>query len=192
MSAWIPSKPHIDLMVSELLQREVITPGEQARVGKLLAVEVVRSVAARYVNDERIGTLPGDLWALEAGLVEDERADAAELLQDGGVVVSEVEFFWDDPEVRLSAIETLALAGCYRYQACEHNDWHESEAAKLCEELEKAAILAWPGRLPSDVARYPGEPLRGAKDRMRETPEWHAAPWGFEAEHIAERKAVTA
>jgi hypothetical protein len=46
---------------------------------------------------------------------------------------------------RLTAVEGLAAVGCYEYQACEHPTWEASEAFAFCDSLRRALIHALPG-----------------------------------------------
>lgn len=45
----------------------------------------------------------------------------------------------------LSAVEVLALCSGYEYQACETNDWVDSEACKMIEAIKYGAICRLPG-----------------------------------------------
>lgn len=47
--------------------------------------------------------------------------------------------------IRLSAVEIIKLCNGYRYQACETDDWEDTEAYEIWDTLREAAIDALPG-----------------------------------------------
>ena len=145
MSAFIPAKEHIDVLVA--LARDgprgrTISPSTSwygprwthngqtvslpdfaspDAVGQMLVDEVVRSVAHRYPDDTD-STLPGpaDRYFTEPYILT-----------------------WQP--YRLTATEGLAALRCYEYQACETPDWEQSEAYAFCDSLRHCLINALPG-----------------------------------------------
>ena len=45
----------------------------------------------------------------------------------------------------LTPLEIIKLCNCYRYQACETDDWEQTEAYVIMNELRDMAIMALPG-----------------------------------------------
>jgi hypothetical protein len=140
MSAFIPAKEHIDVLVALAQEgprgRDVRpdhawygprwTHNEQTvslpdfaspdAVGQMLVDEVVRSVSYRY-PDSTDSDLPGP-------------ADN---------YYTQPYTFTRQP-YRLTAVEGLAAVTCYEYQACEHPEWERSEAFDFCDSLRWGLI----------------------------------------------------
>jgi hypothetical protein len=108
--------------------------GDETQIGQLLARENARNLRARYEDADRSGMVPE--WA-DAGYVHERR------------------------RCRLSAVEGLKAIDGYEYQACEADDWPDTEAAQLCQALRLAVIHELPG--------------------------YSAAPWTWTAEDLARR-----
>jgi hypothetical protein len=162
VSAWIVSKPHIDLLVSAGLEFPNHGPlrwntnqdGEPwmaaelrretaTSVGQMLWLECFRSVDARYPG-EAPHELPGPV---------DFDGESIPTYQHSGI-----------PGL-LDPVVVLKQISCYEYQACEHNGWKTSEARRFCMALRDACI----GRLSG----------------------YEAAPWGFDdAEHFVKAARV--
>jgi hypothetical protein len=125
MSAWIPNKEHIDLMVktADVLSARipVAMPKDRNALGQMLTDEVVASVAYRYDERPEDGQLPGpcETYYLEP-------------------------YVYADPGFMPDAAEMRQLARCYSYQACEHPGWESSTANAICE-----GILTHLGEGPS-------------------------------------------
>lgn len=148
MSAWVCSKAHIDAMVTKAIalggdlsgdpyayiympkadgegyEKIDLSPANADRVGQMLADIIVTGVSHRYPGDDvSKGELPGptDNWYLKPY----KWAKTREL--------------WDG--------ETVALIGCYEYQASEHNDWTNTFGWKFCEHVKhkllKRVERAW-------------------------------------------------
>jgi hypothetical protein len=132
MSAWIPSKSHIDLLVKvAILDGHAVdtTPDE---LGQTLVDEVVKSVSYRYPDDDvEMGELPGPV-------------DAYYLKP----------YAYEAPLREFTDREITAAVDCFNYQACEHPGWNASDAAGLT-----AAIAAGhrytEGLSPHDEPRVP-------------------------------------
>ena len=92
-------------------------------VGRMLLWECVRSVAYRYPDDSLDG-LPGP-----CGFTPEETED----------------YTYRCHARRLEPVEVLKAIDCYEYQSCEHPDWKDSTAAKLCDQLRSRMIAELPG-----------------------------------------------
>jgi hypothetical protein len=115
MSAWIPHKEHIDLLVKTTDVLGVHYDDDLSAIGQMFVDEVVKSVSYRYPGDDvQAGELPGpcDPYYL-------------------------APYAYADPGFMPDAAEMRQIVGCYSYQACEHPAWESSEANSICE-----AILA--------------------------------------------------
>lgn len=116
MSAWIVSKEHIDVLVRA---REAYSDSfwtrdfDRDETGRMLWRENLRSVAARYPNDES-GERPGPIAFV------DEDVD---------------EYSYVNPGFKPTPGEVFQAVGCYEYQSCETDDWEETDAHKWCREL---------------------------------------------------------
>jgi hypothetical protein len=126
MSAWIPNKEHINLLVktADLLRDglDVYVDDDLAPLGQMFVDEVVQSVSYRYPDDDvQAGELPGpcDPYYLEP-------------------------YTYADPGFTPDAAEMRQIVKCYSYQACEHPGWEASTANGICE-----AILTKLGDGPS-------------------------------------------
>lgn len=126
MSAWIPDKEHIDLLVktADLLRDDldVYVDDYLPRLGQMFVDEVVESVSYRYPGDDvSAGELPGpgDPYYLK-------------------------RYSYTDPGFTPDAAEMRLIVGCYSYQACEHPGWKDSVSNAICE-----AILGKLGDGPS-------------------------------------------
>lgn len=163
MSAWIVSKEHIDLIVSEgiRLEARLVSVGDDGAlevdrltslnantVGRVLWGECQRSVAYRYPRD-RDGQWPGP----------------------AGLTLAEIEgYTWTPTTLRLGMDrETQRLVGlinaieCYEYQSCEHPGWASSEAKRWVESIYRLAVARLTRRLEPNL------------------------PWGIDAEHVSKR-----
>src|SRR3989304_446422 len=89
--------------------------------GQMLLTENIRSVGHRY-EDSEITELPG-------------RVDCEYM----------IPYRYRVPARVPTAVETIKLVHCYRYQTCEHPGWEQSDAHGFCDALEAAAIDALPG-----------------------------------------------
>lgn len=93
--------------------------------GRMLWLANARSVEARYPPGR-----PGLQSAREMGLIPE--------LAEG--------FRFNPYRQRTpTPVQALKLCDCFRYQACEPEDWRRSEAAAFVEALEHRAIEALPG-----------------------------------------------
>jgi hypothetical protein len=135
MSAFIVDKAHIDALVdcfnrgprdanaadwaNHVGSRFV----DQDALGRLLWLENLKSVAARY-PDDKSGQRPGPCG------VTDDAIAAYEYAQ---------------PARRLTIVEAFKAIACYEYQSCEHRGWEKSDAHTICEQLRHALISALPG-----------------------------------------------
>jgi hypothetical protein len=115
MSAWIPNKEHVDLLVkvADVLSARipVVVPEDRDVLGQMFVNEVVASVSFRYPNDDvQAGELPGpcEVYYL-------------------------APYVYSDPGFTPDAAEMRQLVGCYSYQACEHPGWESSTANAICE-----------------------------------------------------------
>lgn len=142
MSAFIPAKEHIDVLVAlaqDGPRGRTVSPdhawygprwthngqtvslpdfASPDAIGQMLADEVVRSVSYRYPDDTP-ETLPGHHF--------------------------DQSYTFTRQPYRLTAVEGLAAVTCYEYQACEHPTWEASEAFAFCDSLRRALIHALPG-----------------------------------------------
>jgi hypothetical protein len=115
MSAWIPNKEHIDLLVksADVLRDslDVYVDDDLSALGQMFVDEVLRSVSYRYPGDDVAkGELPGprDPYYLEP-------------------------YAYADPGFMPDAAEMRQLVACYAYQACEHPAWESCVANGICE-----------------------------------------------------------
>jgi hypothetical protein len=173
VSAWVVSKLDVDLLVK--LALEGPSDGEEAwalggdafswwtgttRVkalrsdalpdgpdqmrpstfGAMLQDECIASVRYRY-NGESLDSLPGTI---------DEAWRRGE------------PYEYTDPGYRMTIAEAFKLISCYEYQSCEHPEWGDSQAKRVCDAL---------------------------KDRLgMKVPGWNAAPWGWSPGQVAQRR----
>jgi hypothetical protein len=116
MSAWIPSKAHIDLLVKVAIldgHANLVTPNE---IGQALVDEVVKSVSYRYPDDDvQAGELPGptDPYYLQP-------------------------YVYEAPLREFNDREITTARKCFDYQACEHPGWRNSGACALLTEIADA------------------------------------------------------
>jgi len=148
MSAFVVSKSHIDAMIRaglthmpkyngpltwyakdprNLTVQEMqdnfrqLTHETANQVGQMLIDECVKSVAYRY-EDDNVTDLPGPTNAY-------------------WLIPYQLGFSCKTP----TPVELLKLVNCYAYQSCEHPDWHDSEAYRLCQSLKSFAINSLTG-----------------------------------------------
>ena len=137
MSAYIVDREDIDTLVTAAVARSLtydyhgtprhVTEATADDVGRLLWVENLTSVAARYPNDVSGGrTGPCDLTDEEIRTYR-YPAPLTRLDVETGAAVG-------GP----SAQATIELIRCYQYQSCEHEEWAASEARALTEALKAA------------------------------------------------------
>jgi hypothetical protein len=124
----------------------------------MLVDECVKSVSYRYPSDDPTkDELPGpcDAYYLKP-------------------------YCFEDPKYRPTAAELYQAVRCYGYQSCEHPEWKESDAHKLCEHLQRVIHRKVPAanrmRISAD---------KGDWEASRLWPELEATPWGFEWDTIA-------
>ena len=46
---------------------------------------------------------------------------------------------------QIPAVNVLHSLACYEYQACESDDWEQTDAFKICDQIRRAAIKRLPG-----------------------------------------------
>jgi hypothetical protein len=142
MSAFILGKDHIDYLVTAAIDLGTngwygvyfTTWGVRCRVditscdtvGTMLIKENIASVQYRY-HGESLDTLPGPI-------------DKTELLD------YEYHRFrpFDGHDIDTIAQVVKAVA-CYEYQACEHPEWEDSGAKRVCDAIVKGYIMRLPG-----------------------------------------------
>lgn len=116
MSAWIPMKEHIDLLVKTADVLDVHDHDNRDELGQMFVDEVVASVSYRYPDDDvQAGELPGPIPPWD--------------------YYNHGPFVYADPGFMPDAAEMRQLVGCYAYQACEHPGWESSEAHAICEAI---------------------------------------------------------
>lgn len=132
--AWSPGhglswfKTRVDRASGQAPEHVILQYGDYEgweRIGKLLVTENNRSLQARYDDAESMLVDPGRFEFLNRPL--------------------------ENP----NPIACLKAIACYRYQACEHTGWDESEAAQFCESLEKRAVGKLYETLPEDLRVWP-------------------------------------
>jgi hypothetical protein len=95
--------------------------------GAILWAENVLSVRYRY-PDEDPDSLPGTVG-------DDGRGEWS----------VPYRYTWPHNQRRPTAVEALKLLLCLEYQSCEHPEWRQSEAFRICEALKDSIIGALPG-----------------------------------------------
>lgn len=163
MSAWVPSKAHIDAMVSYAIaqpgsyephvnfyaprepggdgERFECSPANATLLGQLLVTDVVTAVSHRYPGDDvSKGELPGPI---DAYYVKPYEHTATRVLADG---------------------EMVHALRCYSYQACEHEQWNQTFGHAFVEAMNYVLLTH---------VREAFEASSGAE-----------VPWGFEREHV--------
>lgn len=171
MSAWIVAKEHIDAMLrlywQHVMEHDRNQRDELRRIGQLWVDENVYQVGYRYPGDE-LRKRPTD-------------AD---------------DSYWLRPfEPNLegpmpTAIDGFSIVGCYRYQCWEDTEHFESsEANRLAAQLREALLQAMPERL----RRMVWSPrLQEHLLAVYDSPEYAAAPWGWNASVERERSVANA
>lgn len=144
MSAFVVGHDEIDVIMSFAVDHQASfwDYGKQTRVditrvsatefGKVLLETNVDSVHSRYGGDKN--DLPGTIGETVAGY--------------------KFKYFRD-----VSPIQVLKTMDCYDYQSCERDDWRDTQAFRIIEELRSKAIRALPGY---EEAVY-GAPERGRR-----------------------------
>ena len=149
MSAYLVDKRHIDLLLKatdqysrqfgitwsngtirkHFQQGEILHYAQQQRIGNrddigaMLWAENLQSVSERYPDDHS-GERPGRVGLADADILAYEFTPQA---------------------YHVTPVEALKALACYEYQACEHDEWDQSEAKDFCESLRHALINALPG-----------------------------------------------
>lgn len=135
MSAFVVSHAHINTMLSFANMNgrtygtlsvkgqrfNLNSDGDLQKMAEILYAQNVRSVHARYPDDDDVSTLPGVI----------------------GEVGTDIRYRFVPK--RTPAVQQLKLLSCYDYQSCETDDYAESMAAAIVESLRTQAIHALPG-----------------------------------------------
>jgi hypothetical protein len=118
MSAWIVSKRHINALVHGLTKRELVSGYTPSEIGRILWLENVKSIHARYPDTaETDRNYPGP----------------------NGFRKSRAEKFTYSIEREPVSINTLLMnVNCYDYQTCEHDGYESSLAHSWIAELKKS------------------------------------------------------
>lgn len=163
MSAWVPSKAHIDAMVTYAInqpgtydphvyfyasrepggeqEKFECSPANAVTLGQLLVTDVVTGVSHRYPGDDvSKGELPGPI---DAYYVNPYTFTETRVLADG---------------------EMVAALRAYRYQACEHAQWDETFSYAFVESMFNVVL--------SHV------------EKAHEAETGTELPWGFERENV--------
>lgn len=146
MSAWVVSHAHIDAILTWAVDKRVyiflasehgrysqVTERNADEIGRILLTENVRSVEHRYPSDEP-DNLPGTIG---------ETVKGYSYLR-----------WWPFKTRALTPVEVMKAIDCLEYQSNEHDEWEESQAHRICQDIRSAAVSALPG--------------------------WDKAPWGFD------------
>lgn len=139
MSAWIVSHAHIDALLTFVEQEKISLPlsgtptdaiaikgGGATAIGRILLAENLRSVLHRYPNDTE-ETCPGTEGETVAGYTFKPFKDLPNMPSGQACV-------W-----------VLKACHCLDYQCCETDDWKETQAFRILETIESAAIRRLPG-----------------------------------------------
>ncbi len=121
MSAWLPNTEHIALIANFAAGGRDGCFRDPRLNGTVLAREVIRSVTHRYpdIVGEGFENAPGpvNLTTEQQYIADSSRYIGLDYLN-------------------LSLADMAALVACYKYQACESDDWEESPAFLICQEVE--------------------------------------------------------
>jgi hypothetical protein len=111
MSAFVVSKQDIDILVTAYLAlHEPSARIEPAKIGRILWLENVASVAYRY-------NMP------------------ARHCEEHAAYKRAVRDYAYEP-IHAKALAVAKIARCYAYQSCEHDGWEASRAKRICDLLE--------------------------------------------------------
>lgn len=132
MSAFICSQEHIKQLVlyaiendqyGHLVKKYGNGDGLLAAntLANILYAQNVRSVAERY-DDVDFECLPGPIQKPEV------------------IQITE----WDRVKVT-DPVWILKMCACYEYQACETDDWYDTEAFRIIDEIRSIAVQSLPG-----------------------------------------------
>jgi len=176
MSAWVPMKEHIDLLVQVALvgPRDIedpwLYPGEAFGVyhdDKRFELHTIDfpKVGVEVLTPDALGQLFTE-EVVESVSFRYPSDDVSKGELPGPIL--EYAYYlkpytWTDPRYRPTIAETFKLTACYGYQACEHPEWEKSLAHGFC--------IAIDDRCKS---RIPG---------------YNAAPWGWDADDLAHARA---
>ena len=148
MSAYVVEKAHINALVNVGTERKpvrwyhdkewhTLTSDNIDQVGQMLLEENIRSVSAMY-QGSGVASLPG-------------RTDGDYLIP-----------FRHRITLPLSPVVILKQIACYKYQACESDDWKQTEAYAFCKALRDRMISELPGYddAPWGIEEWPAETLQ--------------------------------
>lgn len=143
MSAWLCSQVHISALANAMADRNFFAPERAAGVAQALFDENIKSLRARYPDSA-------------------DRFFAPAIHEP---------FVHTDTHVR-SEIVLLKAVHCYNYQSCEHREWTDSAAYRLCQDLE------------ADILRRAGRPTSDDFIRFHRR-DYDLAPWGIDEADVA-------
>ena len=158
MSAWVVSKAHIDVLVGAAMQLgdrgtfRYEHDGTGYKVCADNADRVGRMLIAECVTSVSY-RYPGD--------------DVGKGELPGPIDAYYNRRYRFEPVKALSAAEIVKAAACYDYQSCEHPGWEASRAHALVHAL---------------VAAAGGREQFNGPTEYTSTPDYEAAPWGFDEE----------
>lgn len=134
MSAYVIGRNHIEYLVNAAMppaldclgsagyyhgtERHVIRD-ESTRIGQMLWDENIKSVLHRYTRE----AMPGPI-------------------NEDSQYTHKPNTFWQMP---VEPVQVIKACHCYRYQACEHPEYYESEAEAFISWLIDKACMALPG-----------------------------------------------
>lgn len=138
MSAYMVSKPHIDLLLSVAAfgpkdsrwdggprwGPDACLGFEQlAEIGQAMVDENLRSILSRYPDcHDNLEAIPGPIeqyWA--------------------------VPYAHEERGIKLTPVEAIVAVRGYMYQACEHPEWPDSHVRQWCESLLLHLLSSLPG-----------------------------------------------
>ena len=166
MSAFLVEDSHIDFLLSFMLSQrcahaKVYQPSRRRWfdfnydileadtrrtamdiVGQILIDENYRSLSARY------GERAGELFNSNA---QDDKPHTYRFAEHSSAI---------DSDRIARAVQVLKSAACYDYQACESDDYEQTDAARIVRDIVQAAIHSLPGY---EAAQWgaPERPARG-------------------------------
>lgn len=158
MSAYICDPEHFAALAVYAIKRNAVLgvyqvlESDPTKLAELiageLAVENIRSVAARYPQDKS-GSRPGPCMTDEEIISESHRFAR----------------LYSQECPQLSDVDLLAMLGCYDYQACETSDYSERMASKQIELLRAQIMQVYPNKKPREVPNYDNA-IRDFRDGM--------------------------
>ena len=137
MSAYLVEDEHVKQLAAYLCSGD---RSNLERIAQYHGCGFMRDHGAGFIQFEDLATHFANILLRENYRSLRARYDDAEIPHRVKVTLGEVM-----RATQIPAVNVLHSVACFEYQACESDDWDQTDAYKICDQISRAAIRRLPG-----------------------------------------------